>query len=200
MPTERKPLGVHGGALEPRYSCFYAVDGHRYRYSKLTHTTDGRLTSDVYRLLIAAFKATGIAFDVVLFNYYEDGKQYVSPHFDADALTTAVASFSFGGARLFRIFFGHADSPTVRDDLAADLRLTDGSFLLMHAGFQQKYKHALPAVANAGPRINGTCRQHNADVCLLLAVLFGIESLEPIGPALLLVVRYLFWTPDRVYS
>ena len=101
----------------------------------------------------------GILFNRVLLNYYRDGNDSVAWHHDtlpADGKHHAIASVTFGEARLFRI--RSRKYPNDRS-LQLDIPLTHGSFLLMGENMQYHYEHHVPKTAKAvSPRINLTFR------------------------------------------
>lgn len=162
-------------------------------------------TASAELLVRAARLHGGIFFDVALFNLYRNGHDYVSPHYDKDALGAPVGSFSFGTPRVFRIFRGHPKAPTLADRVA-DLRLTHGSYILMEPGFQEVYLHAVPKVTAASAnssgvadnRLNVTLRQHNRALCVTGTALLSVLP-ERTAPALLLtILQYLFWSPTTL--
>jgi alkylated DNA repair dioxygenase AlkB len=54
----------------------------------------------------------GVRFDVVLLNYYRDGKDIISWHSDREAKGTPVASLSLGESRHFRMKLANPATPT----------------------------------------------------------------------------------------
>lgn len=98
----------------------------------------------------------GIVFNRVLLNYYRDGNDSVAWHSDtlpADGRHHAIASVTFGDTRLFKV------RHKTRKDLALNIPLTHGSFLLMGATMQDHYEHHVPKTSRpVGPRINLTFR------------------------------------------
>ena len=97
-----------------------------------------------------------IAFNRVLLNYYRDGNDSVAWHSDtlpADGKHKAIASVTFGDTRLFKV------RHKTRKDIALNIPLTHGSFLLMGETMQDHYEHHVPKTSRpVGPRINLTFR------------------------------------------
>lgn len=97
-----------------------------------------------------------VVFNRVLLNYYRDGNDSVAWHSDtlpSDGKHHAIASVTFGDTRLFKV------RHKTRKDLAVDIPLTHGSFLLMGETMQDHYEHHVPKTSRpVGPRINLTFR------------------------------------------
>jgi len=100
-------------------------------------------------------------FDYVLVHIYEDGTDYIGYHNDKEALTTTIASASFGATRKFRF-------RKMRETKGWDkeFSLSSGDLLVMYGpsdkkrGCQQMYKHSVPIERKIkSPRINFTFRQ-----------------------------------------
>lgn len=91
-----------------------------------------------------------------LANLYRDGRDSIAWHADDETELgedPIVHSFSFGGPRTFQI--RHVLSRQVWT-----LTLRDGDLLIMGAGTQRAYQHAVPKRANENtPRINVTFRR-----------------------------------------
>lgn len=114
---------------------------------------------DALRLRVEA--ASGLAFNVVLLNLYRDGRDSMGWHSDHDydaGGQPAIASLSLGATRTFQL-------RRKRDAVRAALPLESGSLLVMGAGTQLDWLHALPKVkAPVGPRLNLTFRHISAPV------------------------------------
>jgi len=113
----------------------------------------------VARLQADAEAATGLAFNTALLNRYLTGSHYMGWHRDAEPSlgpSPAVASFSFGGERLFKL----KPRDKANSEQSLSLLLPHGSLLLMAPGIQEHYLHALPKTAKAvAERINVTFRR-----------------------------------------
>lgn len=93
----------------------------------------------------------GVPFDRISLAYYRDGRDSVAMHgdhglrtMDADAL---VASVSVGEPRPFRLQPAGGGRSTV-------LRLGWGDLLVMGGRCQRTWRHGVPKVARAGPRVS----------------------------------------------
>ncbi|TVR32897.1 MAG: alpha-ketoglutarate-dependent dioxygenase AlkB [Nitriliruptor sp.] len=110
---------------------------------------------DVLRRVGACLSDTyAVNFERVGVNLYRDGRDSVAWHGDRiarDRPTATIAIVSLGQARPFRA------RPA---DGGASLRfdLGHGDLLVMGGTFQRTWKHAVPKVARAGPRISVTYR------------------------------------------
>lgn len=198
MPTTQKWLRAYGGVKEPRLSTMCSVDGHSMAYSGLTQRSDSKLDSVLNELVVKSYQLTGIWFDIMLVNCYRTGADYVSPHHDKDSIGKPVGSFSFGAEREFRAYYGHPKQCN-RSNLAASLVLQSGSFLLMPAGFQEKYTHCVPKITTnkcGTRRINVTLRQHNTELCAMAVQLAKFNKI----PLTLInrILSFLFWDPNLV--
>ncbi len=95
-------------------------------------------------------------FNCVLLNYYRDANDSVAWHSDkgtAHGRQTVVASVSFGQVRSFDIRnkYNHAEKYSIK--------LEDGSYLLMKAGFQKGWEHRIAKSAKPmKARLNLTFR------------------------------------------
>jgi alkylated DNA repair dioxygenase AlkB len=145
--------------LQPRLVAWYGDAAAVYTYSGLTleplpwHP----LLLDLSRRIEAG---TGYRFNAVLANAYRDGRDSMGWHADNEkelGLRPVIASLSLGAPRRFLL------RPAKRSPGAGaktiGLTLEHGSLLLMKAGCQQHYRHALPRTRRAvGLRINLTYR------------------------------------------
>ena len=113
-------------------------------------------TSELLMVKAMVEAECGIVFNRVLLNYYRDGNDSVAWHSDtlpADGKHHAIASVTFGDTRLFKV------RHKTRKDLALNIPLTHGSFLLMGETMQNHYEHHVPKTSRpVGPRINLTFR------------------------------------------
>lgn len=145
--------------LQPRLVAWYGDAAAVYSYSGLTleplpwHP----LLLDLRRRIEAG---TGYRFNAVLANAYRDGRDSMGWHADNEkelGLRPVIASLSLGAPRRFLL----RPSKRSRDAAGETIGLTleHGSLLLMKAGCQQHYRHALPRTRRAvGLRINLTYR------------------------------------------
>lgn len=133
--------------LDPRLTAYYGGErGHEW--TPLLLEIKERVETQV-----------GIAFNRVLLNYYRDGNDSVAWHSDtlpSDGVHHAIASVTFGEARVFRV----RHKKEINDkSLQADIPVTHGSLLLMGEQMQYFYEHHVPKTKKrVAPRINLTFR------------------------------------------
>jgi alkylated DNA repair dioxygenase AlkB len=98
---------------------------------------------------------TGVQYDSVLCNQYRSGKDSVAYHCDCEAEMSSVhpiASVSLGAERVFQM-------KSKDSRFTEKMTLGNGSLLIMQAGMQTTWEHAVPKTAkNIGGRINLTFR------------------------------------------
>lgn len=150
-PWARRTLTLHGKEVEmPRDIAWYGATKEQGVYS-----ADARAWPD--HLLEAkelVEQRTGFVYNGCLCNLYRDGSNSVAWHSDKEALGGAVASFSLGATRIFRV----RDKADHR--VTWDFPLPSGSLLLMKPGCQEHTEHCVPKTKRpVGPRINLTFRQ-----------------------------------------
>lgn len=110
---------------------------------------------EVLRDVSAALSARyGVVLDRVGVNLYRDGRDSVAWHGDRvarDRPAATIAIVSLGQARAFR-------ARPAAGGAALGFQLGHGDLLVMGGSFQRTWKHAVPKVAAAGPRISVTYR------------------------------------------
>jgi alkylated DNA repair dioxygenase AlkB len=149
--------------LQPRLVAWYGDAAAVYSYSGLTleplpwHPT----LRDLCRRIEAA---TGQRFNAVLANAYRDGHDSMGWHADNEkelGPQPVIASLSLGAPRRFLLRSARPQPGSAADvgTRSFGMTLENGSLLLMKAGCQQRYRHALPRTRRAaGLRINLTYR------------------------------------------
>jgi alkylated DNA repair dioxygenase AlkB len=157
IPWQPHRLRLFGREVDaPRLSCWigdaqavYTYSGTRFEPRPWTPTV-AALREDLHRRL-------GVRFNSVLANLYRDGRDSMGWHSDDEpelGPDPLIASLSFGAPRTFRL-----RSRATRE-AALSLELAHGSLLVMAAGTQRHYQHALPRRARVhAPRINLTFRR-----------------------------------------
>jgi alkylated DNA repair dioxygenase AlkB len=149
-------LRIFGRAVDaPRLSSWVGDPDTAYRYSGtrfLPHAWTPAL-SELKKYLL---QHCGESYNSVLCNLYRDGRDSMGWHSDNErelGVDPAIASFSFGGTRKFRL--RHRAQPDIR----LELDLPSGSLLRMGGKTQACYRHDLPKTAKSvAPRINLTFR------------------------------------------
>jgi len=153
--------------LSRRASCIYSYSGDSQDtgYGSIdTYSWDGSVINE---LRLALEDRLDCCFDYVLAHIYETGEDYISPHFDNEALNSTIASVSFGAARKFRM-----RKITETKGWEKEFRLVSGDMIVMwgpgkcgdNLGCQRVYKHYVPKETRVKlPRINLTFRQWEED-------------------------------------
>lgn len=138
-----------------RASCSYGDKGIVYRYSGITRPTLP-WPEGLSALLPHLEQASGVRFNYVLANRYDDGGVGLGFHSDDEAdlvPDSPIASLSFGAERDFVLRLGKGGGSV------AKVALTHGSLLLMTGETQRHYQHAVPVRKNCkSMRINLTFR------------------------------------------
>jgi alkylated DNA repair dioxygenase AlkB len=145
--------------VQPRLVAWYGDTAAVYSYSGLTlkplpwHP----LLQDLRRRIEAV---TGHPFNAVLANAYRDGRDSMGWHADNEqelGPRPVIASLSLGAPRRFLLRPARRQAGVGMGSFG--MTLENGSLLLMKAGCQQRYRHALPRTRRTtGLRINLTYR------------------------------------------
>lgn len=138
-----------------RQMAWFADDGLSYSYSGTTKRAD-TWTPGLSAIRSRVEAACECSFNACLANLYHDGSDGMSWHSDDEKSIepdSPIASISLGAERKFR--FKHKRSGDCRE-----LRLQDGSLLLMRGTTQTHWLHCLPKTKRVtAPRINLTFRK-----------------------------------------
>lgn len=151
---------------QPRLTAWFADDiNMAYSYSGVTQVVQ-QWNSVLLDLKDRIEKITEAKYNSVLLNYYRDGNDSVGLHSDNEkelGKFANIASVSLGETRTF-ILQQHRQLDTKTgsmipfDEGYEEYELTSGSLLVMSGTTQHFWKHSIPKVKNAGPRINLTYR------------------------------------------
>lgn len=166
VPWQQERIRMMGKwVLQPRLTAWYGDSEARYTYAGLLNEPLPWLPS-LAELRLRIESEFESPFNSVLLNLYRDGRDYMGWHSDNEPSLGAapvIASLSLGVERRFS--FRRRSVPVCARranqsmDERTDLCLSSGSLLLMRAGVQNDYKHALPkALRVREPRINLTFR------------------------------------------
>ena len=140
----------------PRQQCWIADDGLSYRYSGQTMEPE-RWPDWLIPLTETVGEMAGERFNSVLANHYRDGNDSMGWHSDDEpelGSAPVIASLSLGGTRRFRFRHRYERGRTLSIDLPHN------SLLVMPAGLQAEWQHALPKTRKAvTPRVNLTFRR-----------------------------------------
>lgn len=163
LRPRRVRLRMYGRDVErPRATAWLAENGRDYLYGGAAEPCRGwpGWAADLAgRIAAESAWAACRAANGVLLNFYESGADRVAwhaddePEVDQDA---PIASLSVGAARRFHV--RRASDHTRRYRLV----LEPGSLLIVPAGFQRDFEHAVPPERNVGPRWNLTFRVYRA--------------------------------------
>ena len=139
----------------PRLVCWYGDEGAVYQYSGLTHYPQA-WTETLLGLRQSVESASGHRFNSVLGNLYRDGQDSMGWHADQEKVLGSnpfIASLSLGAERLFKIRHNKTGE-------TVDIKLANGSLLLMGGSLQHHWRHCVPKTQQAkSARINLTFRK-----------------------------------------
>jgi alkylated DNA repair dioxygenase AlkB len=158
LPLGSQTIRLGGREVRsPRLVSWHGDPGASYRYSGRTFQPNP-WTPDLSMVRERVGVATGVGFNSVLVNYYRDGRDSMGEHADdepelgPDPDNIVIASVSLGARR--RFVLRHRRRAAVHE-----LRLGDGSLLVMGGTTQRHFKHRVPSTTVAvGPRMNLTFR------------------------------------------
>lgn len=158
-PTSYKTSKIMGKTIpNPRWEQPY---GHSYKYGGIDH--DALPLEDPYLILLLewAKKDSGLEYQGILINWYEDGQHYIGYHADNEkelVPNSPIYSFTYGQERDFYI-------KSKKDKAYLEkIWMKNGSLIIMGGEMQKHYKHSVPKRAhNKCPekRINITIRLFN---------------------------------------
>lgn len=131
-------IQIAGKTLKiPRLQAWYGEKPYQYSGIFLPAQT---LPPVLHAIKNRVESLTGHRFNVVLANYYRDGQDSVGWHSDDEpelGLAPIVACVSLGAERSFLL------KPIVRQAKTQQLLLPHGSLLVMEAGVQEAWQHAI---------------------------------------------------------
>lgn len=149
-------IHIYGRSVSiPRLQAFIAEPGISYTYSGLTLTGKG-FPAVLQSLRQRLVDELGFEFNALLANLYRDGSDTMGWHSDDEpelGRDPIIASITLGAERSFK-FRPKSGGPSW------GIELEPGSLLLMGAGVQSRWQHALPKRSRCQqPRINLTFRR-----------------------------------------
>jgi len=155
-PEERHTIMIYGKARQtPRWQQSY---GKSYKYSGTTNVALPITEPYFQKLLNWVCEDSGLPYQQILVNWYQDGQHYIGAHSDDEKQlvpNSGIYSFSFGQERIFRV----RNKKTKK--IFRDFPVTDNSLLVMGGEMQKYYTHEVPKRAIStvpGQRINITFR------------------------------------------
>jgi alkylated DNA repair dioxygenase AlkB len=144
-------------SLVPRLEAWYGDTGKSYSYSGI-RMDPIPWTEELLEIKLAVEKSTKLPFNSVLVNYYRDGNDRVAWHSDDEkelGRNPVIGSISFGAERKFKL--RHKDYK--KNGYKAEIKLENGSLLLMKGETQHHWMHEIPRSSHPiGPRVNLTFR------------------------------------------
>jgi alkylated DNA repair dioxygenase AlkB len=160
LDWSQREISLYGRrVMQPRLVAWYGEAGAVYSYSGLT------LQPLPWHPLLQSLRErieshTGCRFNAVLANAYRDGRDSMGWHADNEkelGPRPVLASLSLGAPR--RFLLRPVNRAAGKKTESIELILENGSLLVMKAGCQQRYQHALPRTRrDTGLRINLTFR------------------------------------------
>ncbi|MCY3541659.1 MAG: alpha-ketoglutarate-dependent dioxygenase AlkB [Gammaproteobacteria bacterium] len=139
----------------PRLSAWFSSVSASYKYSGVAHQPQ-EMPDFVRDLLVEVMRRTGINFNSMLVNLYQDGTQSMGWHADDEpelGPDVTIASLSVGAERELR--FRHR----YNKDQRLAISLEHGSLLMMYPPLQEYWLHELPKRRSiTEPRINFSFR------------------------------------------
>lgn len=156
MLWKQEPITLFGRqVMQPRLTAWYGDTGKSYTYSGIT-MQPMPWTPDLEAIKERAEQVTGYNFNSCLLNLYRNGLDSMGWHRDNEKALgpePAIASVSFGAARIFRFRNYLHQKEVISTELA------HGSLLLMAGSTQTHWQHALPKSRSVDKvRINLTFR------------------------------------------
>jgi alkylated DNA repair dioxygenase AlkB len=153
---QQDDIRVYGKTYpQPRLTALYGNEGKSYSYSTIKMQPQP-WNSFLENIKNQVEQVTKARFNVVLLNYYRDGKDSNGWHADNEkelGINPKIASLSFGTERIFQL--KHNCDPNQKTNIV----LEHGSLLIMHGTTQHFWKHQIPKTAKQiGGRINMTFR------------------------------------------
>lgn len=143
--------------ITKRKVAWYAEKEFSYTYSKVTKKAK-LWTKTLREIKERVEDISGETYNSCLLNLYHNGSEGMAYHSDSEKelkFNGTIASISFGAARKFS--FKHVETKE-----RVDIRLENGSLLLMKGCTQKKWQHRLPPTKKVlTPRINLTFRTIN---------------------------------------
>lgn len=156
--------------LLPRGQLFYALNplaltDYPYSGTKIPSTPMDAISAPVAEMLAAAYatshqacEALGLApqaFNGVLLNLYENGRDSVAAHSDDEDVMVPgapIVTISYGATRQFAVYKKGEGKQYKK------FMLADRDVVVMGGTMQTNFEHAITKCANAGPRISLTVR------------------------------------------
>lgn len=155
-PWRKDTIKIFGKIYDvPRLQALYGDSDMNYTYSGIS-MDPLPWTNVLTDLKLKIESQSSFKFNVVLINYYRDGQDSNGWHSDDEpelGKYPKIASISLGESRVFQL----RHKITKKRN---DIRLDNGSLLLMSGDAQSSWKHQIPKSTKVkGPRINLTFRR-----------------------------------------
>lgn len=157
MLLSKPPIVIFGKQCrQQRDVGFFSNESLGYRYSNQVMEAQP-VTPKLQRLLNRICGLTGMYFNSILINRYEDGSNYISAHSDDEkGLTHSTVACVCKGERIFRI------RNKLTKEIECDIPTLDDKMLIMDGDFQKNYTHEIPvSKIFCQPRYSFTFRCHS---------------------------------------
>lgn len=158
-PNNLGQVKIYGKVMDtPRWHQSYGKD---YTFSGMQHESREIKDEFLLNILKTVQVHSGLEYNGILINWYEDGNHYIGPHADDEkelVQGSAIYSFSYGQERDFKIT-SKKKSPYQIEPITVSLE--NNSLIVMGGDMQKHYKHSVPKRALskcANRRINITVR------------------------------------------
>ena len=156
IPWQQDTIRVFGKSYpQPRLTALFGNQDKSYSYSNIKMFTNN-WTPLLEKIKIELEKISETHFNVVLLNYYRNGKDSNGWHADNEkelGTNPVIASLSFGAKRCFQLKHNFDKS------LKKNITLEHGSLLIMQGTTQHFWKHQIPKTSKpTDARINLTFR------------------------------------------
>ena len=152
---KQEEINMYGRNVKlPRLTAWYGDNDKPYSFSGITLTPNPWTPELIEIKQAIESKCIGV-FNSVLLNLYRNGNDSISWHTDAEkelGNNPVIASVNFGATRTFQL-----RHQTTKQKI--DLKLKDGSLLIMRGELQHYWQHQVPKTSkDVGQRINLTFR------------------------------------------
>ena len=153
---KQEEIKLYGKVIPlPRLTAWFGDEGMNYAYSGIT-VEPRPWTKTLLEIKDRVDNVSGVKFNSVLLNLYENERHSVSWHSDDEpelGKDPTIGSFNLGATRRFRL--KHKKDETLKKSID----LPHGSYLLMAGNLQHYWVHQVPKSSRKiDPRINLTFR------------------------------------------
>jgi alkylated DNA repair dioxygenase AlkB len=127
---------------QPRKTCALGIENYSYSGLTIKGSPIPEIFDRIIDRLMRYLPEGHPRPNVILCNYYEDGRQYIGAHSDKEDFLvpgSCISGLSLGATRRFDII------PKKKgEEEKVSQYLTNGSMIIMGKGTQENYKHTIP--------------------------------------------------------